>query len=118
VCLFACSFFVVCLFCERKETTKIRKKSSTRDHVKKGSETKKQRSRILKHMRIIYCILASCYIRLTLNICSFVHQCNTFTSYFLFIVDMFWLHTAIFRCYSILIPIGITEHQLLEESIL
>jgi hypothetical protein len=28
----------------------------------------------------IYCILASCYIRLTLNICSFVHQCNTFTS--------------------------------------
>jgi hypothetical protein len=31
----------------------------------------------------IYCILASCYIRLTLNICSFVHQCNTFTSYIL-----------------------------------
>jgi hypothetical protein len=29
---------------------------------------------------IIYCILASCYIRLTLNICSFVRQCNTFTS--------------------------------------
>jgi hypothetical protein len=29
---------------------------------------------------IVYCILASCYIRLTLNICSFVHQCNTFTS--------------------------------------
>jgi hypothetical protein len=28
----------------------------------------------------IYCILASCYIRLTLNICSFVRQCNTFTS--------------------------------------
>jgi hypothetical protein len=23
-----------------------------------------------------YCILASCYIRFTLNICSFVHQCN------------------------------------------
>jgi hypothetical protein len=29
----------------------------------------------------IYCILASCYIRFTLNICSFVHQCNTFTFY-------------------------------------
>jgi hypothetical protein len=28
----------------------------------------------------VYCILASCYIRLTLNICSFVRQCNTFTS--------------------------------------
>jgi hypothetical protein len=25
---------------------------------------------------LIYCILASCYIRFTLNICSFVHQCN------------------------------------------
>jgi hypothetical protein len=25
----------------------------------------------------IYCILASCYIRLTLNICYFVRQCNT-----------------------------------------
>jgi hypothetical protein len=36
------------------------------------------------------------------NICSFVHQCNTFTSYFLLIVDMFRHHTAIFRCYSIL----------------
>jgi hypothetical protein len=23
----------------------------------------------------LYCILASCYIRFTLNICSFVHQC-------------------------------------------
>jgi hypothetical protein len=23
-----------------------------------------------------HCILASCYIRFTLNICSFVHQCN------------------------------------------
>jgi hypothetical protein len=30
------------------------------------------------------------------------HQCNTFTSYFLLIVDMFWPHTAIFKCYSIL----------------
>jgi hypothetical protein len=38
----------------------------------------------------------------TLNICSFVHQCNTFTFYFLLIVDMFRSHTAIFRCYSIL----------------
>jgi hypothetical protein len=38
----------------------------------------------------------------TLDICSFVHQCNTFTSYFLLIVDMFRPHTAIFRCYSIL----------------
>jgi hypothetical protein len=37
-----------------------------------------------------------------LNICYFVHQCNTFTSYFLLIVDMFRPHTAIFRCYSIL----------------
>jgi hypothetical protein len=37
-----------------------------------------------------------------LNICSFVHQCNTFTSYILLIVDMFWPHTATFRCYSIL----------------
>jgi hypothetical protein len=27
----------------------------------------------------IFCILESCYIRLTLNICSFVRQCNTFT---------------------------------------
>jgi hypothetical protein len=36
-----------------------------------------------------------------LNICSFVHQCNTFTFYFLLIVDMFRPHTAIFRCYSI-----------------
>jgi hypothetical protein len=51
---------------------------------------------------ILYCILASCYIRLTLNICSFVHQCNTFTFYFLLIADMFRPHTAIFRCYSIL----------------
>jgi hypothetical protein len=39
---------------------------------------------------------------LSLNICYFVHQCNTFTSYFLLIVDMFRPHTAIFRCYSIL----------------
>jgi hypothetical protein len=31
----------------------------------------------------MYCILASCYIRFTLNICSFVHQCNTFTLYLL-----------------------------------
>jgi hypothetical protein len=31
----------------------------------------------------MYCNSASCYIRLTLNICSFVHQCNTFTSYIL-----------------------------------
>jgi hypothetical protein len=29
--------------------------------------------------------------------CSFVHQCNTFTSYILLIVDMFRPHTAIFR---------------------
>jgi hypothetical protein len=36
----------------------------------------------------------------TLNICSFVHQCNTFT--ILLIVDMFRPHTAIFKCYSIL----------------
>jgi hypothetical protein len=49
----------------------------------------------------VYCILASCYIRLTLDICSFVHQCNTFTSYIL-LIDMFRPHTAIFRCYSIL----------------
>jgi hypothetical protein len=28
-------------------------------------------------LKPIYCILASCYIRLTLNICSFVHQYNT-----------------------------------------
>jgi hypothetical protein len=34
------------------------------------------------------------------NICSFVHQCNTFTSYILLIVDMFRPHTAIFKCYS------------------
>jgi hypothetical protein len=33
-----------------------------------------------------------------LNICSVVHQCNTFTSYILLIVDMFRPHTAIFRC--------------------
>jgi hypothetical protein len=25
---------------------------------------------------VIYCILASCYIRFTLKICSFLHQCN------------------------------------------
>jgi hypothetical protein len=31
-------------------------------------------------LKYVYCILASCYIRLTLNICSFVRQCNTFTS--------------------------------------
>jgi hypothetical protein len=43
-------------------------------------------------IRSVHCILASCYIRLTLNICSFVHQCNTFTSYFLLIVDMFRQH--------------------------
>jgi hypothetical protein len=53
------------------------------------------------NIREIYCIV-SCYIRLTLNICYFVHQCNTFTSYFLLIVDMFRPHTAIFKCYSIL----------------
>jgi hypothetical protein len=50
----------------------------------------------------LYCILASCYVRLTLNICSFLHQCNTFTSYILLIVGMFRPHTAIFKCYSIL----------------
>jgi hypothetical protein len=51
----------------------------------------------------IYCILASCYIRFTLNICSFVHQCNQ-VIHFLIIrrYDMFWPHTAISRCYSIL----------------
>jgi hypothetical protein len=54
------------------------------------------------HQMRIYCIFASCYIRLTLNICSFVNQCNTLTSYFLIIVDMFRPHTAIFRCHSIL----------------
>jgi hypothetical protein len=32
---------------------------------------------ILLDLGILYCILASCYIRLTLNICSFVRQCNT-----------------------------------------
>jgi hypothetical protein len=37
-----------------------------------------------------------------MNICSFVHQCNIFTFYFLLFVDMFRPHTAIFRCYSIL----------------
>jgi hypothetical protein len=36
-----------------------------------------------------YCILASCDICFTLNICSFVHQCNTFNFYFLLIIDMF-----------------------------
>jgi hypothetical protein len=30
---------------------------------------------ILTHT-VLYCILASCYIRFTLNICSFVHQCK------------------------------------------
>jgi hypothetical protein len=55
-----------------------------------------------KHPSLIYCILASCYIRFTLNICYFVHQCNTFTSYFLLIVDMFRPRAAIFRFYSIL----------------
>jgi hypothetical protein len=34
-----------------------------------------------------YYILASCYIRFTLNNCSFVHQCNTFTFYFLFSIN-------------------------------
>jgi hypothetical protein len=37
-----------------------------------------------------------------LNICSFVHQCNTFTFYLLLLVDMFRPHTAIFKCYSVL----------------
>jgi hypothetical protein len=32
----------------------------------------------------------------SLNICSFVHQCNTFTSYILLIVDMFRPHTAVY----------------------
>jgi hypothetical protein len=32
-------------------------------------------------LRWIYCILASCYIRLTLNICSFVRQCNKWMCY-------------------------------------
>jgi hypothetical protein len=57
---------------------------------------------VLKHPQSIYCILASFYIRFTLNSCSFVHQCNTFTFYFLLIVDMFRPHPAIFRCYCIL----------------
>jgi hypothetical protein len=52
-------------------------------------------------LELLYCILASCYIRFTLNICAFVHQCSTFTFYFLLFVDMFRPHTAIFRCYSI-----------------
>jgi hypothetical protein len=39
----------------------------------------------LQHPQL-YCILASCYIRLTLNICSFVHQCNTFTSYIAYVM--------------------------------
>jgi hypothetical protein len=47
-------------------------------------DSKGQRSCLTKRLKVIkyivYCILASCYIRLTLNICSFVHQCNTFTS--------------------------------------
>jgi hypothetical protein len=43
----------------------------------------------------VYCILASCYIRLTLNICSST-----------------WLATSHRR------KIGITERELLEESIL
>jgi hypothetical protein len=40
----------------------------------------------------------SIQIKPALNICSFVHPCNTFTSYFLLIVDMFRPHMAIFRC--------------------
>jgi hypothetical protein len=31
----------------------------------------------------IHCILAYCYIRFTTNICSFVHECNTFTLFFI-----------------------------------
>jgi hypothetical protein len=57
---------------------------------------------LTKNNITVYCILASCYIRFTLNICSFVHQCNTFTFYFLLFVDMFRPHTAIFKCYNIL----------------
>jgi hypothetical protein len=33
-------------------------------------------------VKTLYCILASCYIRLTLNICSFVRQCNTWRRVF------------------------------------
>jgi hypothetical protein len=47
-------------------------------------------------------LLENCIKIELLHICSFVHQCNTFTSYFLLIVDMFRPHTAIFKCYSIL----------------
>jgi hypothetical protein len=56
-----------------------------------------------------YCILASCYIRFTLNICTFVHQCNTFTFYLILLVHMFRPHTAIFNCYSILSSIPSAE---------
>jgi hypothetical protein len=50
-----------------------------------------------KLQRRIYCILASCYIRFKLNICSIVHQYNIHF-YFLLFVDMFRPHTAIFKC--------------------
>jgi hypothetical protein len=53
-------------------------------------------------VKFIYDLCLTNNVNLTLNVCSFVHQCNTFTSYFLLIVYMFRPHTAIFRCYSIL----------------
>jgi hypothetical protein len=48
------------------------------------------------------CIPNKSFVDGQLNVCSFVHQCNTFTFYFLLFVDMFRPHTAIFGCYSIL----------------
>jgi hypothetical protein len=49
-------------------------------HKQKKSAKRKVGYLLFSSLGDIYCILASCYIHLTLNICSFVRQCNTFTS--------------------------------------
>jgi FlaA1/EpsC-like NDP-sugar epimerase len=49
---------------------------------KKGKEVSARLEELIKNPVstklgvLIYCILGSCYISFTLNICSFVHQCN------------------------------------------
>jgi hypothetical protein len=59
-------------------------------------------TRVCKVFAVVECSVCQMKEDFKLNICSFVHQYNTFTSYILLIVDMFRPYTAISRCYSIL----------------
>jgi hypothetical protein len=85
--LLACVLFLLCFFvnflalCSLVRHAKLPEMSSEK---KTNAFVQMKRS----HLYECFNILASSYIRLPLSIPSFVHQCNTFTFYFLLLVDM------------------------------